>query len=606
MVSEAAPGSSVRRSRARHASHEFLRLERLDHVVVGAGLEADDDVDGVGLGGEHDDGDVGLGPDLTADRDPVLSREHHIQQDDVGPRRAERGECVVAVGAEDRFQPFAAENDAEHLGQGGVVVDDQHSRLHGPHRGIYAPVSDAVGTWRLVADRRGVRGDAGIGPQPAASRLRERPNPVILDRRDAPGAAREPSDQRRIDMSGTPPPDGSPYGDPAQYPPAQYPPQQPQYPTQYPPQQPHPQASYPAPPYQPGWPPGYPVVPELPKPGSMPIGPNDLGKTFGSTFGTLRALWKPVLVAVAPIVVLTAILVGILGIAIARLAPTIGARMDGVNSVGDFIRAVPHVVALTTAGSFGYVVIAICALAVIVGTARAAGRAIAGDRVPAMFIVGSAARALPRVLTWVGVCAVVVVVFAGLGLLAFLASNEASQRIAYFSIVALVAGLVGFAAEVVFVLKLEFLVPAMMLEPRTADPSTGVVTAGRSRPLGLIHAARRSWKLTTGRAWRTFGITLLIGLLAGLAPGIISEILNVGVSLTTVAIGGRAVYVVAYTIYFTVVVGLYQVAVMVQTISQTVLYTDARIRDEGIAPAILDHAATGSPADPWVRWHERY
>jgi hypothetical protein len=43
----------------------------------------------------------------------------------------------------------------------------------------------------------------------------------------------------------------------------------------------------------PGWPPGYPVVPELPKPGSMPIGPNDLGKTFGSTFGTLRTLWKP-------------------------------------------------------------------------------------------------------------------------------------------------------------------------------------------------------------------------------------------------------------------------------------------------------------------------
>jgi len=43
----------------------------------------------------------------------------------------------------------------------------------------------------------------------------------------------------------------------------------------------------------PGWPPGYPVVPELPKPGSMPIGPNDLGKTFVSTFGTLRTLWKP-------------------------------------------------------------------------------------------------------------------------------------------------------------------------------------------------------------------------------------------------------------------------------------------------------------------------
>jgi len=305
---------------------------------------------------------------------------------------------------------------------------------------------------------------------------------------------------------------------------------------------------------------------------------------------------EALLVAVAPVVVLTAILVGTLGTAIARLAPTIGARMDGVDSVSDFIRAVPHVVALTTAGSFGYDVIAIYALAVVVGTARAAGRAIVGDRVPAMFIVASAERALPRVLTWFGVCAVVVVVFAGLGLLAFLASSEASQRIAYISIVALVAGIVGAAVDVVVALNLGFVMPAMMLEPRTADPSTGVVTAGPSR----------SWKLTTGRAWRTFGITWLIGLLAGLAPGIISATLNLGESLTTVPIGGRAVYVVAYTIYFTVVVGLYQVAVMVQTICQTVLYTDARIRDEGLAPAILDHAANGSPADPWVRWHERY
>ncbi|HEY8790990.1 MAG TPA: hypothetical protein VIM10_17925 [Actinopolymorphaceae bacterium] len=419
-------------------------------------------------------------------------------------------------------------------------------------------------------------------------------------------------------MSGNPPPDGSPDSgppqqppaqQPGQYPPAQYPPQayppQQQYPpqAQYLPQQPYPPAAYPAPPYQPGW---APVVPDLPKPGSMPIGPNDLGRTFGSTFGTLRALWKPVLVAVAPVVVLTAILVGTLGTAIARLAPTLGDRMDGVDSVSGFIRAVPHFLALTTAGSLGYSVIAIYAFAVVVGTARAAGRAIVGDHVPAMFIVQSAARALPRVLTWIGVWAVVVLVFAAMGLLAFLASSESSQRIAYSGIVALVAGLVGVAADAVFALKLGFVIPAMMLEPRTADPCTGVVTAGPARPLGLIHAARRSWKLTTDRVWRTFGITLLIGLLVGLAPAIINQILSVSASVTTAAIGGPAVYVIAYTIYLTAVAGLYQVAAMVQTIGQTVLYTDARIRDEGLAQAILDHAANGSPADPWVRWHERY
>jgi hypothetical protein len=413
-------------------------------------------------------------------------------------------------------------------------------------------------------------------------------------------------------MSGRPPFDGSvsgaPDGDRAPYPPQQYPAQQP-----YPPQQPYPaqqyppqQQPYPGASYQPGWPPGYPVVAAMPKPGSMPIGPNDLGATFGSTFGTLRALWKQILVAVAPAVGLTAILVATLGAVVARVGPTIGDRVEDVGSVGEFIDAVPQAVPVAIAGSLGYALIGAYALAVVAGTARAAGRAITGDRVPATFIIRSAGRALPRVLTWIGIVAVFVVGVAAFGLLAFLASSETSQRVAYIGIVVLVAAVVSVAAQVLFALKLSLLVPAMMLEPRSADPASGVVSAGPARALGLVQAARRSWKLTTGRVWRTFGITLLIGLAVGIAPAVLGEILNLGTSLSTGVVGGSAIYVVAYTLYFAVVVGLNLAAAMVQTIGQTVLYTDARIRDEGISQAILDHASTGSPADPWVRWHERY
>ena len=53
---------------------ELLGLERLDDVVVGAGLEPEDDVEGVGLGREHDDGDAGLGADLAADLEAVDAR----------------------------------------------------------------------------------------------------------------------------------------------------------------------------------------------------------------------------------------------------------------------------------------------------------------------------------------------------------------------------------------------------------------------------------------------------------------------------------------------------------------------------------------------------
>jgi len=413
-------------------------------------------------------------------------------------------------------------------------------------------------------------------------------------------------------MSGTPrldgAPDGSPFGDPVRHAQGQYPPQAPHLPQgQYPPQEYLlPQGQYPQPPFQPGWPPAYPIAPSLPKPGSMPIGPNDFGAAFGSTFGTFGTMWKPILVAVAPAMAATAIVVTSLGTVIGRLSPTIGNRLDTVDSVSDFIRAVPHLWAMVAGASLGYALIGIYALAVIAGTARSAGRAITGDRVPATHIVRSGARALPRVLTWVAVCAVPVVVVAALGLLAFVASSETSQRIAYFGILALVVAIVGSAVQIVFVLKLEFLIPAMMLEPRSADPATGVVTSGPSRPLGLIHAARRSWTLTTGRVWRTFGITLLMSVLVSAGPAVVNQIVNVATSVVTTASRSAAVFVIAYAVYFTLVVGLNLIAVMVQTIAQTVLYTDARIRDEGVAPAILDHAETGSPADPWVRWHERY
>src|SRR3546814_1458906 len=54
---------------------QLLGLERLDDIVVRAGLEPDDHIDGVTLGGEHNDGDAGLGPDLLAVVAAVLAGE---------------------------------------------------------------------------------------------------------------------------------------------------------------------------------------------------------------------------------------------------------------------------------------------------------------------------------------------------------------------------------------------------------------------------------------------------------------------------------------------------------------------------------------------------
>ena len=112
---------------------QLLRLERLDDVVVRAGLEAQDHVDGVALGREHDDRHAGLGADLAADVDPVDTWQHQVEQHKIGVSVPEHLHRLVPVGDEGRLESLATEHDAEHLGQGGVVVDDEDTTFHEPH-----------------------------------------------------------------------------------------------------------------------------------------------------------------------------------------------------------------------------------------------------------------------------------------------------------------------------------------------------------------------------------------------------------------------------------------------------------------------------------------
>ncbi len=112
------------------AGDELLGVEGLDDVVVGAGLEALDDVGRVGLRREHDDGDAGLGADEVAHLDAVEAREHEVEEHQVGLRVVERGERLAAVPAEGGLEALGAQDDADHLGERGVVVDHQDPCCH--------------------------------------------------------------------------------------------------------------------------------------------------------------------------------------------------------------------------------------------------------------------------------------------------------------------------------------------------------------------------------------------------------------------------------------------------------------------------------------------
>jgi hypothetical protein len=77
--------------------HQLLGLGRLDHIVVGAGFQAQHHVDGVALRGEHHDRDIGLGADRLAHVDAAHARQHQVQQHQVGLQLAQRGHYLGAL-----------------------------------------------------------------------------------------------------------------------------------------------------------------------------------------------------------------------------------------------------------------------------------------------------------------------------------------------------------------------------------------------------------------------------------------------------------------------------------------------------------------------------
>ena len=111
------------------AGDELLGAERLDHVVVGAELEARDPVRLVAAGGEDDDGDGGVAADGAHDVEPVDPRQAEVEDERVRPPGAERGDRRGAVGRGEDGEPGVFEVVADEPGDLGLVLDDE-DRAH--------------------------------------------------------------------------------------------------------------------------------------------------------------------------------------------------------------------------------------------------------------------------------------------------------------------------------------------------------------------------------------------------------------------------------------------------------------------------------------------
>jgi hypothetical protein len=123
----ARPGGLGATDHRADAGHQLAEPERLDHVVVGAQLQADDPVDLLGAGGDDDDRHRRAGPQPPAHVQAVYVRQPQIEQDDVVWRRCQRlgtGPCPADLEA------VAGEPGGQRLGDRVVVFNQQHAHAH--------------------------------------------------------------------------------------------------------------------------------------------------------------------------------------------------------------------------------------------------------------------------------------------------------------------------------------------------------------------------------------------------------------------------------------------------------------------------------------------
>ncbi len=110
------------------ATSELADRERLRDVVVRAELETEDLVELVVAGGQHDDRDGALRAQAPADLEPVHSRQHDVEDDEVDVLLAKAAERLVPIPRLDDAVPIPLEWIREQGLDGVLVVHEEDGR----------------------------------------------------------------------------------------------------------------------------------------------------------------------------------------------------------------------------------------------------------------------------------------------------------------------------------------------------------------------------------------------------------------------------------------------------------------------------------------------
>lgn len=307
-----------------------------------------------------------------------------------------------------------------------------------------------------------------------------------------------------------------------------------------------------------------------PRGGLIPLQPLGFGTILGKSFAALRGNPK-VLLGFAMVVQVLASIVAIVVIGLvafatfSRLDTAAPEDADAIASGSAFITGAT---ALLVALAMGFVSVAV--QGVVIGEVSFAAL---GERATLGTIW---ARVRPSLWKLVGYF----VLTTGAVLLAYAAVFGVFLALAFAGDAGALLGVGAF-----LLLTPLLVVLAVFLMTKLAVVPSVIVLEGA----GVGRAIARSWSLTRGRFWPTFGIIMLVSIIMGVASSVVTTPLSIVASLLGAVVaptGGAEAAIVAGVISVFVTAALAflisSISLVVQATSAALIYLDLRMRKEGI------------------------
>jgi hypothetical protein len=345
-----------------------------------------------------------------------------------------------------------------------------------------------------------------------------------------------------------------------------------------------PQAGWTAPP-QGGQPRGTGWAPP-PQPGLIPLQPVTLGTILTGSFQVMRRNPRPTF-GVSLIINGIIAVVSILAVFVSswlgfdRLAMASSASVDEIDAGST---------ALTLLSTLASAVVSLVGIAILQGIISIeVARGTIGDKLTFAQLWSRAKGRVGVLVGWSLLVLVVVGVIFGVMtaviVLLFVSDTTAGVVAGALLIVAVVFGGAVLAAWLTTRLSL---VPSVLMIER----------------LTLGAAIRRSWSLTVGFFWRTFGIQLLVAVIVGVATQVVLVPVTVGITLVSTlgnpnadptALDNSALLAVVITSVLSALIGA--VTAIISSATSALIYIDLRIRKEGLDLALIRYVETRQGGD---------